>query len=351
MMSWYLVATLGMSALFLAYWYVILHKTVDRGNSGDQICMDRWFVKGEKVPPPYSWRVLLPLLSYPFKDWRPVSYTAVLLTPTLIYFYVGGGMPGFALALAFIGIPAIFMFNVKWPEYVDGLGQFFLVASMLAIAHDHWSAYLLVACAVLTREALGAMLGVVALYANPWLLIPLAVAGGAAWYFKPQDDDIRHPLTADDYLTTIRMWVDKKNHGTNVWHFATCIQPVRLMPFAVPFTWGLASGLHQWSLLALIPLWVFSIPASGVSRHMSYGFILFAPFVAVLPAPWLWTVVLAAWFWPRDFSVYDETGGIFQGLRKTEAARKRDGEFKTTSPQEVKALHMHPGPRSLRKAG
>jgi hypothetical protein len=271
----------------------------------------------------------------------------VLATPVLVYWYIGGGVRGFAIALAYMGCTAIYMFNVKWPEYTDGAGHFFFVASLLAMSQNHWSALILVACAVATREALGAALGIVAVASGQWwLLLPIGVAGAAAWLFRPEDPDLRHPLTADNYRDTIRWWIYKKCKGVAVYHWATCVQPLRGWPLVVPFMWYHATPFEQVALLAYLPLWLFSIPASGVSRHMAYGFILVAPFVAELPIAWLWVAVLLMWFWPRDVQVYDESGGIFGGLRKTEAACKRDGEG--PSPDQAAkdlALWKYPGGR------
>jgi hypothetical protein len=41
---------------------------------------------------------------------------------------------------------------------------------------------------------------------------------------------------------------------------------------------------------------------------MCYGFILFIPFIAQIPQPWLWVVTGIVCFWPIDWNSYDECG-------------------------------------------
>ncbi len=326
---WYTVAA---AIVVQAWWWFVYHVAIERGQSGDQICMDYWMER-EPVPPPYSWRVLLPLLSRPLKSWFPVSYTAVFATSLLVYGYLGGGWLGFAGVLGLLGCHSITMFNCKWPEYVDGLGQCMFIGAIWAMSTGHWSAFILCAAAVATREALGAALGLVALFVNPWLLLPIGLAGGLAYWQRPESDTWRHPLTMDSKWDTVRTWIDKKCRGTAAYHFTTCIQPLRLWPLAIPFTWELVGGFAHVALLAYIPIWLFSLPASGVSRHMSYGFVLVAPFVVVLPQTWLILALALMWFWPKELVVFDESGGRAGRLRKTRAAQIRDGEIPEVAPE------------------
>ena len=61
-------------------------------------------------------------------------------------------------------------------------------------------------------------------------------------------------------------------------------------------------------LLGLVPVWLLSVPASGQSRIMCYGFVFFVPFLAAIPQPWLAFCALAVAFWPIDWTTYDERG-------------------------------------------
>ena len=58
----------------------------------------------------------------------------------------------------------------------------------------------------------------------------------------------------------------------------------------------------------LIPIWLLAIPASGQSRIVCYAFVLFVPFLAAIPWPWLGLVTLVTCFWPVTWTTFDERG-------------------------------------------
>jgi hypothetical protein len=284
--------------------------------SGDKWYMRQMAFTTLPISPPYCWRPLLPALARRL-GFMPVSYVATFLTPIVVYFYVGGGWPGTACGLMFVGTAHIFRFNIKNPEYAEGLGQFLLLCSLWAVSTDSLLAWPLLLLSALCRETLPAILGVVVLFVNPWLLAPLIVGAAVAYLSRDEDQENRHPLVEKTSYETIARWAKYK--GANVLHYAHTVQPLRGLAFTVPFVWGGVGSFARLGLVALVPLWLLAVPASGQSRVICYGFGLLIPFAAALPSEWLWLVVMLQWFWPVDYRVYDEGGDakfMFLGGKK-----------------------------------
>lgn len=260
----------------------------------------------EPISPPYCWRPLLPLLARVF-GFGPVSFTASLATPLVIYAYCGGGWTGFAVAMMFVGNKQLFSFNIKNPAYAEGLGHLIFIASLWAMSEHSAAIFPLMALAALCRESVGAALSLVALFVWPVAILPAAIAIGIAYLSRREDATNRHPLVEKTNYQTIVRWVKVKRD--NVLHWTTVIQPLRGLAFTVPWMWGDVTSFARVGLVGFVAFWCLSLPASGASRHLAYGFGLLAPFAAALPGPWLWTFVILSWFWPVDFSTYDESGG------------------------------------------
>jgi hypothetical protein len=238
----------------------------------------------------------------------PVSYTATFLTPIVVYFYVGGGWTGTACGLMFVGTNHIFGFDVKNPEYSEGLGQFLLLCSLWALSVGSPLAWPLLLLSALCRETLTAILGVVVLFVNPWLLIPLVIGAAASYLLRNEDKENRHPLVEKTPYETLVRWVKAK--GTHVLSYAHTVQALRGLAFTVPFMWGEVGNFARLGLLGFIPIWLLALPASGQSRIICYGFGLLIPFAAALPPGWLWLVVMLQWFWPVDYRLFDEGGNV-----------------------------------------
>lgn len=273
--------------------------------SGDKWYLRQFAFTDQPISAPYCWRPLLPWLARVF-GFKPVSYFCLVATPLLIYYYVGGGWVGFCCGLIWATNPHIFHFVVKNPEYVEGVGHFLLVACLMAMQSSSWAFLPLAFLAALTRETLTATLGVLALLFNPWGLIPLALGATVARLARKEDPNNQHPLIEDTYYGTVARWVREK--GSRAFHYAHTVQPLRGLPLVVPFVWSEVGIEARLALVALIPIWLLGLPASGQSRIVCYGLVFFLPFVAALPVEWVWFVTLVSAFWPIDFSTYNEAG-------------------------------------------
>jgi len=275
--------------------------------------MRRMAYTNDSISPPYCWRPLLPMLARRL-GFKPVSYTATIATTLVIYGFVGGGWVGFACALIFIGNRNIFAFNVKNPEYAEGLGQLLFISSLWAMSTNNLMAWPLLLLAALCRETLAAALALIALFWNPLLLVPLTAGAAASYLGRRENKENRHPLVEGTAYATVVRWARTK--GWNCIHYAHTIQPIRGIAFAVPFVWGAVGDFTRLSLIAVIPIWLLALPASGQSRIVCYSIGIFLPFAAALPSPWLWVCVLLSWFWVFDFNTYDERGGKTFGFAK-----------------------------------
>lgn len=296
------VATAAMFAM--AYWFyrVIQEKPQ---MSGDQWYMTQFAFTDEPVSAPYCWRPLVPLLARRI-GFKPVTYTAAIATPFLIYFYMGGGWTGVFAALLFVGNHNLFSFSIKNPEYADGLGQFLMISSVWAVSiHSPGAVFLLLLCG-LCRETIAGALAVFVLFYNAWYLIPLALGCLAAYLERNEDKDNQHPLVEPTIYDTLKRWGRIK--GFKSLHYAHTVQPLRALAFCVPFMWNRVDDLARLGLLSIVPIWMLAFPASGQSRIMCYGFVFLLPFFGALSPGWQAGVLLATWFWPLDIRTFDESG-------------------------------------------
>ena len=271
---------------------------------------DGWYMRRfaythRAVTAPYCWRPLVPLIMRHIGVWPSIAATAA--TPLLIYGYLGGGWAAAAVALAFMGNKHIAIYNIRHPELSDSMGQMLLVATVWSLAIGHPLAIPLALLTVMCREAAGAMVLMLAVLTAQWWVVLAIIAGGlTAYWCRNEDKENRHPLveaTADD---TVKRSVRVKAGVHSVIAWPQSIGAVRGFPLAIPWGWDGCGDFARLALAAYLPLWLLSLGASGASRHLCYGFILFAPFVAVLPIQWAWAFCLLSWFWPIDFSPLDE---------------------------------------------
>lgn len=336
------------SAAAVAFWDVVIYRVVGRGTSGDTICMERWLKRGDDgkygpVPPPYCWRPLLGR-SARWLGFKTPSYFGVFAAPLVVYGFAreftSDPWVAFAAGLMLIGNVGGTPFNVRWPEYVEGIGQPLFIGALWAMYVGNWPAALVLAVlGGLARESIGlsvAFAGLLWAIWEPWALVAFGGGCGAvalAYLTRNEDDMEHHPLTRDTWRETFREWITKKQQGKAVYTFATCIQPLFLMPLVIPFTWEATPLFPKVALASLLVHWFFSLPASGVGRHMFYGFGLCIPFVVTLPVPWVWVFVMLAWFWHHVRAPFDETGGAFIGLRKTQKAKAVEEAAKVSSPR------------------
>jgi hypothetical protein len=259
----------------------------------------------QPITAPYRWRPLLPWLAR-WLGFKPVSFVANALTPLVIYVYAGGGWPGFCCGAMFVMNTHIFQFNVKAPEYAEGLGHFLFASTILAISMGHWSAFPLAFLCALTRETISAAVGIIAVFINPWLLIPLFVGSVIALSARTENKENRHPFIENTYYGTVARWAKYK--GFRAVSFAHTILPLRGAALTVPFMWDSVGAGARLGLWGFVPIWLLALPASGQSRIMCYGFVLCVPFIAALPIGWLWVVAFVSCFWPFDWRHFDESG-------------------------------------------
>jgi len=308
-------ATVIASVVMLMFWHWVHHVVNDTCMSGDKFYMRQFAYTDCPVSPPYCWRPLLPLLAR-YLGFKTVSYACIVSAPLVVYYYVGGGWTGFACALMFIGNPVIYSFNIRNPEYAEGLGHLLFISALFAMSVDSVLVWPLLLLCALTRETLIAALGLIALVTNPLYLIPLAAGGAVAYFTRKEADstDGRHPLVEGNSYETVKRWVRTKKGG--MLHWAHVIQPVRGLAFAVPFVWSGVGDFARLALVGCVGIFALAIPASGQSRIITYSFALLVPFAAALPSAWLWFFVCLSWFWPIDLSAYDETGGPIFGYAR-----------------------------------
>jgi len=294
--------TMSMSA----FAYIANHVVQAPTMSGDKWHMRHFAFTDNPVSAPYCWRPLLPALARHF-GFKTVSFTATIATPFLIYWIVGGGWRGFLCSMLFVGNPGILSFQIRNPEYAEGLGQFLFISALWAMSVGSPLAWPLFLLCALCRETISATLGLIALFWNPWLIAPLVAGSAVAWFGRNEDKVNRHPLVEETVIGTVARWIRHKEYGAI--HFAHVIQPLRGLAFTVPFMWDAVGPFARLGVVGFISIWLLALPASGQSRIICYWFGLLLPFAAALPIGWLWGFVLATWFWPLDYKVYDEGGG------------------------------------------
>jgi hypothetical protein len=275
--------------------------------SGDGYYIRRMAFSRKPVSKPYCWRPLYPWLARYF-GFRPVSYVSMAGAVYVVYLLAGRGWAGAALAIGFFGNICIGRFAFRCPDYCDALGQFLFLASLYALLHQQWWIIPAAFLCGLTRENIGVTIGLMALPLQPIASVAAFAALVVAYTTRREDFANVHPLVEKTSYDTIVRWVKAKKDG--VLHWAHTIQPLRALPFLIPFGWDAAPIGARWLLAGFVPLFVFSIPASGQSRMLSYGYGLCVPFAAVCGLEWVWVACLLQWFWPIDISAFDEGGGL-----------------------------------------
>ena len=161
--------------------------------SGDKWYMRQFAFGRTSISAPYCWRPLLPILARHL-GFKLVSYSAILATPIVVYVYAGSGWAGCAVALMFVGNRWIFAFNVRNPEYAEGVGQFLMISTLFAMSVGSPLAWSLMLLCGLCRETIGVTLILIALFTNPFLVLPAAVGLAAAYLTRDEDKDNQHPL-------------------------------------------------------------------------------------------------------------------------------------------------------------
>lgn len=297
----------------MVFWYWLYHIVIGTQMSGDKWYLSQFAYTGEPVTAPYCWRPLVPILARWF-GFRLISYPAVAAIPIVVYFYVGGGWAGVACGLIVIGNPYLFAFNIKNPEYVEGVGQLLFIGSLWAMREEALILFPLLFLAALCRETIAAALGAIALFWCPLGLIPLVLGAVAAYGLRNECKENQHPLVEKTPYGTLVRWVREK--GASALSWPHIIQPIRGLAFSVPFVWSGAGDFARLGLIGLVPIWLLALPASGQSRIVCYSIGLFLPFAAGLPAEWLWAFVILSWFWPVDYSAYKESGGLTFGYAR-----------------------------------
>ena len=286
--------------------YIRLVENLEPPMSGDRWYTRQFAYVGGPVSAPYCWRPLLPLLAR-YLGFELVSYSALLMTPIMIYGFAGGGWVGVACALAFIGNPHIFRFAVRNPEYDLGLVHLLLVTSMWAMAVGSPAAWVLLPLAATAREGAGLSLAAVALFVNPPLALASAAGLALAYFTRNENKENRHPLVETSIVATTRRWAKLKGH--NFFSFAHVVQPLRGLPLSVPFVWGDLGHFARAGLIGFLATWASAIPASGQCRILAYSYAFFVPVVAAFGPEWAWVYAGLSWWWPIDYLLFDETGG------------------------------------------
>lgn len=161
-MDFHLAALAIISACAVSYWLVMFRYLLPADVSGDSWYIRRFAFCTSRVSAPYCYRPLLPWLAR-FFGFRAVSIPAIWLTPLLVYGYVGGGEIGLACGLLWLGNPHISAFNVKNPEYTEGLGQCLLVGTIWAMSLGSWWAWPMAIACGLCRETCSAVVAVVSI--------------------------------------------------------------------------------------------------------------------------------------------------------------------------------------------
>lgn len=300
------LSLMGFALLIGLYSYAINHITQIPAMSADKWHIRHFAFTNEPVSPPYCWRPLFPILARHL-GFKLVSYSASIATIVLIYRWVGGGWTGFLCAAMFVGNPHIFPFHIRNPEYTESLGQLLFMSSLWAVSVSSPLAWPLLLLSALCRETIAAALGIIVLFVNPLLLVPLVAGSSVAWFGRKEEKENRHPLVEGTAVDTVKRWIKYKK-GSAL-HFAHVIQPLRCLAFTVPFMWHAVGPFARLGLLGFIPIWLLALPASGQSRIICYGFGLLIPFAAATPIEWLWVVAFFSVFWPIDYAVFDESGG------------------------------------------
>ena len=299
------VILFGMTLALLVLWHMIYHVVREPVMSGD-----KWYIRHmafTKLPAsaPYCWRPLHPFLGRMF-GFFTVSYLASVATPLIIYYWMGGGLRGFLVALLFLGNTQLFAFHIKNPEYTEALGHLLFICALWAMQVDSIVAYPLLLLCALCRETIAAALLVIAVVWNPLMCIPILIGSAVAYFTRKEDKENRHPLVEATPYETLKRWLRTKQEA--VVNYAHIIQPLRGLAITVPFMWERVGDFARVGTLGLLPIWLLALPASGQSRIVCYGFAIIAPFAAELPIGWLWGFVFLAWFWPIDIAQYKETG-------------------------------------------
>lgn len=297
----------------LLFWHWMWRKVDVSELSGDTWYMRQFAYTDDPVSAPYCWRPLVPMLARVL-GFVPLSYAANMATCAVIYFFVGGGWVGFACVLMFLGNRNMFPFNIKNPEYSESVGQLLFISSLWAMSTGSPLIWPLLLLAALCRETIAAALGLIALFVNPLFIFPLALGAAVSYLSRKENKQNRHPLVEETVYGTVKRWAKIKSWRSL--HWAHIIQPLRGFAFAVPFVWNGVGDFTRLALVGFIPIWLLALPASGQSRIIGYGFGLLIPFIAVLPVEWVWFFVLISWFWPFEFSMYNESGGQTFGFAR-----------------------------------
>lgn len=296
--------------------------------SGDAVALRRaaysenWW---QPVTPPYCYRPLVPLMARYF-GYRLVTTLGLLVLALGLYALGGRGWTGVAVALAFMLMPAGVAFHATFPEYIDAVGYAVVTWGIVGLWGGHGWAVIPMFLAPMVRETCWMVLVPVAIVSGQWWTLLGWALGWVGWWWlkKPPDWSDKHPLVKGSPRETLDYWLRIKQGG--LIHYAHTWQVFRATPFAIPFTWPLASTVERWSLLGLLGAWVSGWPGSGQSRMVAYGFPLLVPYLKHLDPAYLWLIVALALWWPfPTLNVYDESG-------KRAIEMEREQEAKTKVP-------------------
>lgn len=291
--------------LATVYWHWIAHVLKSPSMSGDKWYLRRMAFTDDPISPPYCWRPLVPWIAR-WTGFKPLSYTANFASVLVLYAYVGGGWPGCAVALFYMGNIHTFRFHIKNPEYVDAVGQLLMFLGLWALREQSPWIFLIGILVGLARETPAMTLAVIAAFWYPPAIAPIAVGLLWARFARQEAKDNRHPLVEDTAWSTVCRWAKVKSAGAL--HWGHTVAPLRGSPYAMPFMWHAVGDFARLGAIGFVPIWLLALPASGQSRIMCYGIGLVAPFIAAANPEWQWIFAGIAWFWPVDITTYDETG-------------------------------------------
>lgn len=279
--------------------------------TGDSWHMRRMVGTTEVVSAPYAWRRMYPWVARVL-GLRATNYVSVVMGTYLSYWAAGGGANGIALGLFWLISPFFARFYVRSWDYGDGFNICVGIATCALVRMDSPWMWLMAPIAAFSRENLVVLVVAVALANQQYWLAALTVAAGGLCYLMRREADVRfvkHPLNELTKRSTYDRWIKTKGDGAiDYAHTFHVFSPI---VFGLPFVWGdLANADRTAFLLAIIPVWFLSLPASGQSRAFSFMWCVLLPIFGGYESRWLWFLVLGGLWWPCiKYQLFDESGG------------------------------------------